>query len=546
VPYFGAVPGPVDVGEVWAGNSFSGCYFGSFPCGLNTPALLAAAYQANSHATASCTTGPLGQTCTYGPNFGTPPYGNPSANETDSTVQALDVSALGQLQVGLLSALLQGNQAAGNVSSGGVQQALQRLDGAKDLLVDYASLGLSSTLDDDDTLAGLIRGSNELPGGTAVVNALQAALKAAQGGTYLTGDPATTIVEPALIANGASALDKALESDIAQPTGSNAEARTADVAASGAGVTPAQENPFVDSVADRLALTTSSFGAGPAVTLSAPADGATVTSATFSGTAADGPAVSPTVTVDVYPTSDTSAQPVATATATESGGKWSLTVPGLAAGSYTAQAQESDTASPANVGHSTPVQFTLAPATTPPSGGGGGSVSAAGSGGGASSGSGAGTSGSGAGGQSGGSVTSGGGISTPVAYAAVSRVAVHGDTATVTVTCTGTAAAQCGVKLLLSLTEQLKGGHVTAITAAALGRAKVTTKTVTLATTTATIAVGHTQRITLTLNRAAARLLAARHQLPATLTVTTTGGQRTSTLSRQRTVFHATQSKRHP
>ena len=47
------------------------------------------------------------------------------------------------------------------------------------------------------------------------------------------------------------------------------------------------------------------------------------------------------------------------------------------------------------------------------------------------------------------------------------------------------------------------------------------------------------------LSAASARLLAVRHQLPATLVVSTSGGRAVTTLSRQRLTFRAAPSKRH-
>lgn len=582
VPNWGSETGPIEIGTLWSGG-FSGNCYTNFPCGNTTPAQFQAIYASRQptnqvDAPTSCS----GFFCNkpLGPLFvswgGDAPYlGSTSRKrmvattcpasvpqddcylydfELDPTIQSLDAGALNQLQAGLLTGLLQGSQAAGSASAGGVQQALQRLDGAKGLLVDYASLGLSATLASDDTLAGLIRGSSELWGGSDVVSALKGALKSVQAGTPLTGDPVTTIVEPGLIDNGATPLQTALAADIAAPAGGQAGPQAAGALAvravaarsgsAGSGVAAAEGNPFIDSVNDRLALTTSSFAAGPAITLSSPADGATLTSATFSGTAADGAADSPTVTVNVYSTPDTSGKPVGTGSASESGGQWSVTVAGLANGTYTAQAQQSDMASPANVGESFPVQFTLAaPAATPPSTGGGQPSSGTGgtpSGGQPSSGTGGTPSG---GGQSnGGGVQSAGGNSAPVAHATVGRPTIRGNAVSVSVSCAGSGAARCAVKLVLSLTERLQGNQIKSITASVRSK-RVTVKTLTLGSATATIAAGHTQRVTLTLSAAGARMLAARHQLPATLVISTSGGHPVTVLTRQRLTFRATRPK---
>lgn len=567
VPNWGSETGPIEIGTVWSGG-FSGNCFTNFPCGNTTPAQFQAIFASTQPTNqvdvpTSCNgffcNKPLGPLFVswggYAPFLGstsrkrmvatTCPAGVPPADcylydfELDPAIQSLDAGALNQLQAGLLTALLRGNQAAGNASSGGVQQALQRLQGTRGLLVDYASLGLSSTLQSDDTLAGLIRGSSALWGSSDVVGALQTALNSVQAGTPLTADPVTSIVQPGLIDNGATPLQAALGADIAAPASGQSGSRAATALAV---TTAGQGNPFIDSINNRLALTTSSFGAGPAVTLSTPADGATLTSATFSGTAADGPADSPAVTVNVYSTPDTSGQPVGTGSASESGGKWSVTVAGLANGTYTAQAQQSDTANPADVGLSSPVQFTLAaPGSTPPSTGGGQPGSGTGVGP-ASSGQPS-SSGQGGSGQSGGQPSRGGNTA-PVAHATVGRFAVHGNTVSVSVSCGGSGATRCAVKLILSLTERLRGGQIKAITASAQSKG-ATVKTVTLGSATATIAAGHTQTVMVKLSAAGARLLALRHQLPATLVVSMSGGQAATVLSRQRLTFRASRPKRH-
>jgi hypothetical protein len=575
VPNWGSETGPIEIGTIWSGG-FSGNCFINFPCGNTTPAqfqaIFASGQPVNTVDVPSSCSGffcykPLGPLFVswggYAPYLGstsrkrmvatTCPAGVLPGDcylydfELDPAIQSLDAGALNQLQAGLLTGLLQGNQAAGNVGSGGVQQALQRLQGARGLLVDYASLGLSSTLQSDDTLAGLIRGSSALWGSSDVVGALQGALNAVQAGTPLTGDPATTIVAPGLIDNGATPLQTALAAAITAPAGgqagSQASARVMTAAgpssASPGSGPAAQGNPFIATINDRLALTTSSFGAGPAVTLSSPAGGATLTSATFTGTAADGPADSPAVTVNVYSTPDTSGQPVATASASESAGQWSVTVAGLANGTYTAQAQQSDTASPANVGHSSPVQFTLAaPASTPPSTGGGQPSSGTGgtpSNGGQSTG----------GGQAAGGVQAGGGgNSAPVVHTTVGRPTIRGNAVSVSVSCAGSAGAKCAVRLVLSLTERLQSGQIKGITASARAK-RATVKTLTLGSATATIPAGHTQRVTVTLSAAGARMLSARHQLPATLVISTGSGHAVTVLSRQRLTFRATRPKQH-
>jgi hypothetical protein len=84
----------------------------------------------------------------------------------------------------------------------------------------------------------------------------------------------------------------------------------------------------------------------PAVTLTTPANNATVTTATptFSGAAGTAPADAPQVTVKVYAGGGVSSSPVQTLSTNASGGSWSVAASGaLANGTYTAQAQQSTT-----------------------------------------------------------------------------------------------------------------------------------------------------------------------------------------------------------
>jgi PKD repeat protein len=103
----------------------------------------------------------------------------------------------------------------------------------------------------------------------------------------------------------------------------------------------------------------------PVVTLTTPADGgfASATPA-FSGAAGNDPTDSASVVVKIYSGSTATGSPVQTRTATRTGGTWTISgSPALAAGTYTAQAQQSDNAG--NTGFSAPHTFTIDP--TPPS-----------------------------------------------------------------------------------------------------------------------------------------------------------------------------------
>jgi hypothetical protein len=105
----------------------------------------------------------------------------------------------------------------------------------------------------------------------------------------------------------------------------------------------------------------------PAVTLAFPANGTTVTSATptFSGNAGNATGDGATVTVRVYSGTSTNGSLVETLTATRQlDTSWSVPAsPGLADGTYTAQATQSD--SVGNAGQSAPSTFTVAVPTAP-------------------------------------------------------------------------------------------------------------------------------------------------------------------------------------
>ncbi len=100
---------------------------------------------------------------------------------------------------------------------------------------------------------------------------------------------------------------------------------------------------------------------GPTVTLTGPANGSTITNQTkptFSGAAGTGPGDSSTVTVKVYSGSSVSGSPVQTLSPSVSGGSWSVSASSaLADGTYTAQAEQSDSAG--NTGKSSANTFTV-------------------------------------------------------------------------------------------------------------------------------------------------------------------------------------------
>jgi hypothetical protein len=112
--------------------------------------------------------------------------------------------------------------------------------------------------------------------------------------------------------------------------------------------------------------------------------------------------------------------------------------------------------------------------------------------------------------------------------ASVGHARVSQNTVSVPIACNGSTT--CTVSLKLAVTETLRGHKVIAISAR---RAKVTHKTVVLGTASATIAAGRTATVRISLNRAGRTLLAARHKLTATLTVS----QANRTISTQKVTF---------
>jgi hypothetical protein len=112
-------------------------------------------------------------------------------------------------------------------------------------------------------------------------------------------------------------------------------------------------------------FTTVSDWAAPAVTLTAPADGTSTndTTPTLSGAAGNVAGDSPTVTVRIYSGSSATGTALQTLTPTRTAATWTTTATTLGAGTYTAQATQTDTAG--NTGTSTANTFTID--TTKPS-----------------------------------------------------------------------------------------------------------------------------------------------------------------------------------
>jgi hypothetical protein len=119
--------------------------------------------------------------------------------------------------------------------------------------------------------------------------------------------------------------------------------------------------------------------------------------------------------------------------------------------------------------------------------------------------------------------TSGGGsgpTSSASGTVALSSATVDAGKLRITLSCAGTAGAHCAkATVAATVTEQLKGTRITAITA----RAKTAAKSVTIATASATLATGQSKTLSLSLNGTGRALLARFHHLATTVLVTTGG-----------------------
>lgn len=121
----------------------------------------------------------------------------------------------------------------------------------------------------------------------------------------------------------------------------------------------------------------------------------------------------------------------------------------------------------------------------------------------------------------------------------VGQATVSGTTASLPVTCAGTAA--CTVTLTLSVVEKLRNGRVVGVSAAKR-KAKTIKKTVVVGRTTVTIPPRTTRVVRLSLNKAGKRLLAKRSPLKVRLTVTVAG----KTMSSTKVTFKRPATKRRP
>jgi len=101
---------------------------------------------------------------------------------------------------------------------------------------------------------------------------------------------------------------------------------------------------------------------GPHVTLDSPGSGSLLATAkpAFSGTASSGFGISPSVAVKIYSGTTPSGTPVQTLTTKSANGSYGVqATSGLPDGTYTAQAEQDDLATPPDAGLSAPITFTV-------------------------------------------------------------------------------------------------------------------------------------------------------------------------------------------
>jgi hypothetical protein len=121
----------------------------------------------------------------------------------------------------------------------------------------------------------------------------------------------------------------------------------------------------------------------------------------------------------------------------------------------------------------------------------------------------------------------------------VGRAKVSGNTASVRVTCTGAAGAQCNVSLGMTVTETFRGHKLVAVAA------RVRHKVVGVGSATVALTAGNAQTVRVSLNGQGRKLLASRHVLKVKLVVTEAlGNGQSATVSTQTVTFKA-HSHRH-
>jgi hypothetical protein len=121
--------------------------------------------------------------------------------------------------------------------------------------------------------------------------------------------------------------------------------------------------------------------------------------------------------------------------------------------------------------------------------------------------------------------------------ASVGRVTVKKTTATVAVSCKG--ATSCQVLLRLTVHETLLGHRIVAVSAAKTKKPKRTHRLVVVGSKRATVGAGKTAKLKVSLNGTGRSLLAARHRLTATLTVSQRRNGKTKAVAHRKVTFRS-------
>jgi hypothetical protein len=133
------------------------------------------------------------------------------------------------------------------------------------------------------------------------------------------------------------------------------------------------------------------------------------------------------------------------------------------------------------------------------------------------------------------------GTGATIAQTAVGTVRPHGAQSSAVLFCSPYAAGACAITLTLTSVETFSGSRVVSATALARGPLTKAQKTVTVGTRSVTVAPGKSDTVLVSLNVVATRLIATRHRLPVSLTVSgTLVGAKRGLLRKAHYTLHAT------
>jgi hypothetical protein len=128
----------------------------------------------------------------------------------------------------------------------------------------------------------------------------------------------------------------------------------------------------------------------------------------------------------------------------------------------------------------------------------------------------------------------------------VGKARVRGTAAFVRVSCSGIAGQTCKLRFRMTVTKKFRGKKLIAVTAKKKKRSKIKKVVVTVGSAPGlTLNAGQSKTVKVSLNRVGKRLLASRHTLKVTLTVTQILTSRTSRMLSQTVTFKAPKKKKH-